>query len=78
VEGRQWCFVANGSGQERREVEVGEFNDEFIEIKKGISEGEKVCLRSLTTPEQKPAKADEKPQPPARPVGEPMKVSRAE
>jgi multidrug resistance efflux pump len=78
VEGKQWCFVANGRGQERREVEVGEFNDEFIEIKKGIAEGEKVCLRSLATPEQKPDKADEKPQPPARPAGEPMKVSRAE
>jgi len=78
VEGKQWCFVANGHGQERREVEVGEFNDEFIEIKRGISEGEKVCLRSLVAPEQKPAKAEEKPQPPARPAGEPMKVSRAE
>ena len=78
VEGKQWCFVANANGQERREVEVGEFNDEFIEIRNGVSEGEKVCLRSLTTPEQKPAKADEKPQPPARPASEPMKVSRAE
>ncbi len=46
IGGKQFCFVATGSGQEKREVETGEFNDEFIEIKKGIASGESVCLRA--------------------------------
>jgi len=79
VEGKQLCFVANGGRQERREVEVGDFNDEFIEIRKGISEGEKVCLRALVTPESKPAKTEEKPpaRPAPAPAAETMKVGSA-
>ncbi len=46
IGGKQFCFVAKGSGQEQREVELGEFNDEFIEIKKGIVAGENICLRA--------------------------------
>jgi len=46
TEGKRYCYVANGADQERREVEVGDFNDEFIEIKSGIKEGEKVCLKA--------------------------------
>jgi HlyD family secretion protein len=40
------CYVADGGRPQPREVEVGEFNDEFIEIKKGLREGERVCLRT--------------------------------
>ena len=57
VEGKQWCLVANGHGQERREVEVGEFNDEFIEIKKGITEGERSACACSPRPNQSPTKA---------------------
>ena len=46
MNGKQFCFIAKPSGQERREVEIGEFNDEFIEIKKGLAAGEKVCLHA--------------------------------
>jgi HlyD family secretion protein len=46
VDGKQICYVAKGIVQERREIEIGEFNDEFIEVTKGIKEGEKVCLRA--------------------------------
>ena len=45
-EGKQVCYVVNGSDQERREVVIGEFNDEFIEIKSGLKEGERVLLRA--------------------------------
>jgi HlyD family secretion protein len=38
------CYLANGGTAGRREVEVGQFNEEFIEIKKGIQEGELVLL----------------------------------
>lgn len=41
IEGKHYCFV----GTDKREVEVGEFNDEFIEVKKGLVAGERVALR---------------------------------
>jgi HlyD family secretion protein len=76
---KQYCYVAKGNRQERREVEVGDFNDEFIQIKKGIAEGEKVCLRSPETGDEKNKKnedaaADKKSKPTAAPSGEKKKV----
>ncbi len=44
-DGKQVCYIA-GAKPERREVEIGEFTDEFIEIKKGLKEGERVLLRT--------------------------------
>jgi HlyD family secretion protein len=57
---KQVCYVARGLKPERREVEVGEMNDEFIEIKSGLKEGEAVLLRAPEstdrgTGEKKPA-----------------------
>jgi len=43
-EGKQVCHVVSGLKSDRREVEIGQFNDEFIEIKSGLKEGEKVLL----------------------------------
>jgi len=43
-EGKKLCYVANGSHAEGREVETGEFNKDFVEIKSGLSAGEKVLL----------------------------------
>ncbi len=43
--GEQVCYVATAFKPERRVVAVGQFNDEFIEIKKGLKEGERVLLR---------------------------------
>jgi RND family efflux transporter MFP subunit len=43
---KEVCYVSRGLKPERREVEVGEFNDEFIEIKNGLKEGERVLLRA--------------------------------
>ena len=42
---KQVCFVSHGLGSERRSVEIGDFNDDFIEIKAGLKEGERVLLR---------------------------------
>jgi len=42
---KQICYVAQSLTPARREVEVGEFNDEFIEVKGGLKEGERVLLR---------------------------------
>lgn len=45
VKGKQVCFVTRTGGVDQRDVEVGDFNDEFIEIKSGLKEGDKVLLR---------------------------------
>ncbi|HMJ89134.1 MAG TPA: HlyD family efflux transporter periplasmic adaptor subunit [Candidatus Acidoferrum sp.] len=49
-EGKYVCYVPKGAGKpERRLVDVGSFNEEFIEVKKGLTEGEKVLLRPPTS-----------------------------
>jgi HlyD family secretion protein len=53
VEEKKVCYVM-GSGAEKREVETGLFNENFVEIKSGLTEGEKVLLNPprWTTPEE--------------------------
>jgi HlyD family secretion protein len=73
---KQVCFVAHGLQPERREVEVGEFNDEFIELKNGLKEGERVFLRPPDGFEgQKPGEnhkaPDKQPKSPVLPTGTP-------
>jgi hypothetical protein len=38
------CYVSTDKGPKRREVEIGLFNDDFVEIKNGLEEGEQVLL----------------------------------
>lgn len=45
VGGKQVCFVQGPLSTEMRVIEVGDFNDEFIEVKSGLKEGEKVLLQ---------------------------------
>lgn len=48
-ENRHVCYVVQGNGKpERRFVEIGESNDEFVEIRSGLKEGERVLLRPLS------------------------------
>jgi HlyD family secretion protein len=59
-EGKQVCHVVHGLKTEKREVEVGQFNDAFIAIKSGLKEGESVLLNPPEsalpeTLEEKPA-----------------------
>jgi multidrug efflux pump subunit AcrA (membrane-fusion protein) len=70
---RHFCYV-NGSGElERREVATGSFNDDFIQVLKGLQPGENVALtipkrsvleESMDTPgaakSAKPDKGDKK------------------
>jgi HlyD family secretion protein len=53
VEEKKVCYVM-GSAIERREVETGLFNENFVEIKSGLNEGEKVLLNppKWTAPEK--------------------------
>ncbi len=78
-DGKQVCYIAGSFKPERREVEIGDFNDEFIEIKHGLKEGERVLLRlpdgietggsenSNPPKEEKPGGSD-KPTAPAAPA----------
>ncbi len=45
LDNRQTVTVVTAKGNETRDVEVGEFSDEFIQIVKGLNVGEKVLLR---------------------------------
>ena len=42
--GANVCFVANGSADHQREVEVGRYNDKWIQVLGGLEEGEVVLL----------------------------------
>ena len=44
IEGRHFAYVKGARGVERREVEVGESNEKYVEITSGLAEGEQVCL----------------------------------
>jgi multidrug efflux pump subunit AcrA (membrane-fusion protein) len=45
IDDKQYCYLPGGRKPERRLVEVGDFNDDFIEIKNGLKEGDVVLLR---------------------------------
>jgi len=59
--GKQACYFAGAHRPEQRLVEVGEFNDEFIEIRSGLKEGDKILLRTETQGPEKPADGKEQP-----------------
>src|SRR5262249_2383070 len=61
---KHYSYISNGQGIERREVEVGENNEKFIEIKNGVAAGEQVALdaRARMTAELK-AEESNQPQP---------------
>ena len=44
VDEKELCYVKAGGREEKREVKTGLFNDDFVEIKSGLTEGEKVLL----------------------------------
>jgi HlyD family secretion protein len=44
VEEKELCYVKAGGREEKREVVTGLFNDDFVEIKSGLTQGEKVLL----------------------------------
>jgi HlyD family secretion protein len=58
---KQVCFIPHGFKPERRAVEIGEFNDEFIEVKSGLKEGEPVLLQAPDGIEREKVRAKEPP-----------------
>lgn len=59
-EKKTFVYVRNGGGFDRREVVLGERNDNFVVVKKGLTEGERVALRNpeLSEEEAKTKDAD--------------------
>jgi RND family efflux transporter MFP subunit len=43
----RFCYVKTNNRLEKREVETGLFNDNFVEIRTGLTEGEKVLLNPV-------------------------------
>jgi len=82
--GKQICFVAGSFKVERREIEVGEYTDEFIHVKQGVKEGERVLLRlpdgietNRNGKENKPAEhQNETPAAPSTPVAAPVSAAK--
>jgi RND family efflux transporter MFP subunit len=72
-EGTHFCFVATGTGFERREITVGENNDKFVEIKEELAEGERVALdaRARLAVESKANEVKPEPSQPRPPMPEP-------
>ena len=64
VDEKEMCYVM-ASRAEKREVETGLFNDDFVEIKSGLTEGEKVLLNPprWTEPEPTKEQAETEPEP---------------
>jgi multidrug resistance efflux pump len=75
LDGKQVCYLANSHKPEQRMVEVGEFNDEFIEIKSGLKEGDKVLLRAAET--SAPQKTDDKKEQPEKEKSPPQPAAPA-
>jgi HlyD family secretion protein len=51
--GKKVCYVVASKEPKQREVETGLFNDNFVEIKSGLAEGEKVLLNPPRAGESK-------------------------
>lgn len=49
--GKQVCFVQKGETTDTVPVDVGMYNDKFIEVKSGLNEGDTVLLTALATSE---------------------------
>ncbi len=47
MDGETWCYVDNDNGIERREVELGRNNDKFVQIVKGIADGDRAVLNPM-------------------------------
>jgi HlyD family secretion protein len=52
-QGKKVCYVVGSKVPQQREVETGLFNDNFVEIKSGLAEGEKVLLNPPRVSESK-------------------------
>lgn len=68
-EGKHYCYVGTGSKPDRRDVQVGDFNDEFIAIREGIREGDIVQLRTWDTAMESGSDDEKESAPNGKPAG---------
>jgi hypothetical protein len=47
VGSKSWCYAAAAAGTERRDLTLGKSNDKFVEIVKGLQEGDRVALNPM-------------------------------
>jgi RND family efflux transporter MFP subunit len=47
IDGDDWCYVETGGAIERRLVKLGTTNERFVQIRKGLSKGERVVLNPV-------------------------------
>lgn len=71
---QHYCYIRSGSKLERRFIKTGVFNDEFIEVRDGVTPGEEVALslpKKATTDDARPGSpgAPTDPDMPATPKG---------
>jgi HlyD family secretion protein len=59
--GQQVCYVNTGFKTEKRVIQTGQFNDEFIEVVAGLKEGEKILLRPPSIGPEEIAPTSDKP-----------------
>jgi hypothetical protein len=46
IDGDDWCYVEAEGGVERRMVRLGDSSDEFVQIRGGLDEGDRVALNA--------------------------------
>lgn len=47
-----WCYVDRGNGPEKQVIQLGRSNDKFVEVKDGLSEGDRVVLNPMAILDQ--------------------------
>ena len=77
--GKHLCFVMTDGSSEAMAVETGMNNDKFVEIKKGLEEGQKILLCAPVVPEKEEGdKPDDQQEEPATKVAKsPAKATRS-
>ena len=71
--GKKYCYVFGSNVPLRREVELGAFNTDFVEVKTGLKEGERVLLNP---PRIEAPAARQKPTEPAAETGQAVPEER--
>ena len=66
-QGKQVCYIVSAAGVERREVEIGDNNEQLIQITKGVKEGEQVALDARVRAAAELKKGNDKNKPSAAP-----------
>ena len=52
IEDDTWCYIESGGSVERCNLELGRTNDQFVEIREGLHEGDRVVLNPMALIEQ--------------------------